>query len=130
MNFIFWVIVQGVADGAFKGYATVKDVLAASPPQGRESWTLEWNETAKSLPFFRMVTARGPMSTRALTFSSLRHNFTSLAQRDGFKDQLRVHGIRGGVANKIDCKFIHYAETTKSLMNCSKSIPGYSRSGS
>jgi hypothetical protein len=53
-------------------------------------------------PFFRMVTPQGPRQDKALTFSSLRHNFTRLAQRDGFKDQLRVHGIRGGVANKID----------------------------
>ncbi|KAG0153469.1 hypothetical protein PDIDSM_2121 [Penicillium digitatum] len=51
-----------------------------------------------------MVTSEGPKATKALTFSSLRHNFTSLAQRDGFKDQLRVHGIRGGIANKIDPK--------------------------
>ncbi|EKV15317.1 hypothetical protein PDIP_40770 [Penicillium digitatum Pd1] len=51
-----------------------------------------------------MVTSEGPKPTKALTFSSLRHNFTSLAQRDGFKDQLRVHGIRGGIANKIDPK--------------------------
>ncbi|KAJ5366659.1 hypothetical protein N7541_000600 [Penicillium brevicompactum] len=104
MSFVFWVIVHGVADGAFKGHVTVTDVLAAKPPKGRESWTLEWNETAKDLPFFRMVTSEGPKSTKALTFSSLRHNFTSLAQRDGFKDQLRVHGIRGGIANKIDPK--------------------------
>ncbi|KAJ5932825.1 hypothetical protein N7516_007314, partial [Penicillium verrucosum] len=104
MSFVFWVIVHGVADGAFKGLATVTEVLAAKPPKGRESWTLEWNETVKDLPFFRMVDSKGPKSTKALTFSSLRHNFTSLAQRDGFKDQLRVHGIRGGVANKIDPK--------------------------
>ncbi|CAG8151922.1 unnamed protein product [Penicillium nalgiovense] len=104
MSFVFWVIVHGVADGAFKGLATVTEVLAAKPPNGRESWTLEWNETTKDLPFFRRVTAQGPDPTKALTFSSLRHNFTTLAQRDGFKDQLRVHGIRGGIANKIDPK--------------------------
>lgn len=106
MSFVFWVIVHGVADGAFKGLATVTEVLAAKPPNGRESWTLEWNETTKDLPFFRRVTAQGPDPTKALTFSSLRHNFTTLAQRDGFKDQLRVHGIRGGIANKIDRKYI------------------------
>ncbi|CAG8297098.1 unnamed protein product [Penicillium salamii] len=105
-SFVFWVIVHGVADGAFKGHTTVTEVLAAKPPKGRESWALEWNETAKDLPFFRMVTSEGPKPTKALTFSSLRHNFTSLAQRDGFKDQLRVHGIRGGIANKIDRKCI------------------------
>ncbi|KAJ5138867.1 uncharacterized protein N7515_003715 [Penicillium bovifimosum] len=104
MSFVFWVIVHGVADGAFKGLATVTEVLAAKPPKGRESWTLEWDETVKNLPFFRMVDSGGPKSSKALTFSSLRHNFTSLAQRDGFKDQLRVHGIRGGIANKIDPK--------------------------
>lgn len=94
MNFAFWVIVHGVADDAFKGLPTVADVLAAEPPEGRESWTLEWSDKAKDLPFFRMVTLEGPHTTRALTFSSLHHNFTSLAQRDCFKDQLRLHGIR------------------------------------
>ena len=39
---------------------------------------------------------------RGLTFSSLHHNFTSLAVWDGFRDRLQVHGIRVEVANKID----------------------------
>ncbi|OKP07148.1 hypothetical protein PENSUB_6108 [Penicillium subrubescens] len=34
----------------------------------------------------------------------MHYNFGSLAQREGFKDQLRVHGIRAGVANCIDPK--------------------------
>lgn len=105
MSFVFWVIVHGVADGAFKGYATVEELLAARPPKGRESWTLQWNEDAKNLPFYRMVTLDGPHASRGLTFSSLHHNFTSLAQRACFRNRLRVHGIRGGVANKIDRKF-------------------------
>ncbi|KAJ5235461.1 uncharacterized protein N7469_004629 [Penicillium citrinum] len=103
-NFVFWVIVHGVADGAFKGLRTVEDVLAVRPPKGRESYTLEWDEGKKGLSFFRMVTPDGPLPQRALTFSSLRHNFTSLAQRECFKDQLRVHGIRANVANCIDPK--------------------------
>ncbi|CAG8416255.1 unnamed protein product [Penicillium salamii] len=49
-----------------------------------------------------MVKSDGPDDSKALTFSSLRHHFSSLAERDGFKDKLRVHGIRGGVANKLD----------------------------
>lgn len=101
---MFWVIVHGVADGAFKGLRTVEDVLAVRPPKGRESYTLEWGEGKKELPFFRMITPDGPLPQRALTFSSLRHNYTSLAQRECFKDQLRVHGIRANVANCIDRK--------------------------
>ncbi|KAJ5865277.1 uncharacterized protein N7529_007193 [Penicillium soppii] len=73
------VIVYGVADGAFKGHASMIEVLAAKPPKGRESLTLEWNETVKNLLFFRMVTSKGPKSIKALTFSLLRYNFTSLA---------------------------------------------------
>lgn len=103
MGFVFWVIVLGIADHAFKGISTVKDLLEQRPPKGRESWTLEWDESAKDRPFFRMVTADGPHPNHALTFSSLRHNFMALAQRVGFRDPLRIHGIRGGVANKIDC---------------------------
>lgn len=37
MSFVFWVIVHGVADGAFKGFDTAEEVLAARPPKGRES---------------------------------------------------------------------------------------------
>lgn len=65
---------------------------------------LEWNQNEKGRPFFRMVTPEGPQWNKVLSFSSLRHNFSSLAQREGFKDRLRVHGICGGDANCIDCK--------------------------
>lgn len=103
MSFVFWVIAQGVADGAFKGLETVDQVLAARPPKGRESWTLHWNQDAANLPFYRMVTLDGPHASKGLTFGSLHHNYTSLAQRACFRNRLRVHGIRGAVANKIDC---------------------------
>ncbi|KAJ5389764.1 uncharacterized protein N7496_000832 [Penicillium cataractarum] len=103
-SFVFWVIVHGVADGAFKGLSTVADVVSVRPPKGRESYTLEWSENAKELPFFRMVTPEGPQREKALSFSSMHWNFTRLAQRECFKDPLRVHGIRGAVANCIDPK--------------------------
>ncbi|BAE64526.1 unnamed protein product [Aspergillus oryzae RIB40] len=51
-----------------------------------------------------MTTSEGPKANEAWTFSSLRHHLTSLAERDGFRDRLRVHGIRGAMANKIDPK--------------------------
>lgn len=66
---------------------------------------LEWTEETKNVPFFRMVTPEGPSKDKALTFASLRHNNMSLARRDRYKDPLRVHGIRGGVANKVDGLF-------------------------
>jgi hypothetical protein len=87
MSFVFWVIVHSDADGAFKGLSTVTDVLAVRPPKGRESYTLEWNENMKDLPFSRMVTREGPQQNKALSFSSMRHNFASLAQREFFKDR-------------------------------------------
>lgn len=101
MNFVLWVIVHGIADGAFKGISSIDELLSKQPPPGRESFTLQWTDRAMDLLFFRMVTPQGPKEDKGLTFSSL-HNFTSLAERDGFKDRLRVHGIRAGVANKID----------------------------
>ncbi|KAJ5783753.1 uncharacterized protein N7518_009430 [Penicillium psychrosexuale] len=104
-NFIFWVIVHEIANNAFKNITNVDKLLAQHLPKGRESWTLEWTEDAKILPFFRMVTPEGPSKNKALTFSSLRHNNIALARRDGFKDPLRVHGIRGGVTNKIDAYY-------------------------
>lgn len=32
MNFVFWVIVHGIADHAFKGISTVTELLAKRPP--------------------------------------------------------------------------------------------------
>ena len=102
MSFVFWVIVHGIADGAFKGISSVDELLSTRPPPGRESFTLQWTDRAQSLPFFRMVTPQGPEEMKGLTFSSLNHNFISLAERDGFQDHLQVHGIREEVANRID----------------------------
>ncbi|KAI9040418.1 uncharacterized protein KD926_008241 [Aspergillus affinis] len=103
-NFVFWVIVHGIADSAFRGISSVDDLLTKRPPVGRESWTLQWSDAAKELPFFRMITPKGPSPDRALTFSAMRHSNTALAEREGFKDTLRIHGIRGEVANRIDPK--------------------------
>ncbi|KAJ5660882.1 uncharacterized protein N7484_000254 [Penicillium longicatenatum] len=103
-SFVFWVIVHGIADGAFKGLDTIEKLLDTKPPSGRESLTLEWTKEAEKLPFFRAVNPEGPSPSEALSFSSLHHNNTCLAKRTGFRDPLRVHGIRGGVANKIDPK--------------------------
>ncbi|KAJ5675025.1 uncharacterized protein N7477_004959 [Penicillium maclennaniae] len=103
-NFVFWVIVHGIADGAFKGISTIEELLAIRPPEGRESWTLRWRQEVQNVPFFRMVNSEGPKQDKALTFSSLRHNNTSLARRNGYKNTLRVHGIRGAVANRIDAR--------------------------
>ncbi|KAA8649640.1 uncharacterized protein ATNIH1004_002311 [Aspergillus tanneri] len=103
-NFVFYVMVAGLADRAFKGIHTVDELLSKVPPKGRESWTLEWEDSAKNLPVLRMVTSDGPDPVRGLTFSSLHHGLTSLAQRECFRDPLRIHGIRGRVASVIDSK--------------------------
>lgn len=96
------MIVLGIADKAFKGIRTVNELLDVRPPAGRESWSLEWEDYAKKLPVLRMVTCDGPDEKRALTFSSLRHQLLGLSQREGFRDVLRIHGIRGELANKAD----------------------------
>ncbi|KAF7137127.1 hypothetical protein CNMCM5793_007191 [Aspergillus hiratsukae] len=101
-NFVFYVMVAGIADKAFRGIRTANELLDKRPPKGRESWTLEWEAHVQNLPVLRMVTADGPHPDRALTFSSIRHHFTSLAQRACFRNRLRIHRIRGGVANAID----------------------------
>ena len=103
MNFVFWVIVHGIADGTFKGISSVDELLSKWPPPGRESFMLQWTDYASELPFFCKVTSQGPEKKKGLMFSSLYYNFTSLTEQDGFKDCLQVHGIRVGVANKIDC---------------------------
>lgn len=54
-----------------------------------------------NMPFFRMASPNGARE-KGLTFSSFHHTLINLARRDGYKDRVRVHGIRGGVANKVD----------------------------
>lgn len=56
-HFVFWVIVHGIADGAFKGILSVDELLSKQLPPGRESFTLQWMDRAKDLPFFHMVLA-------------------------------------------------------------------------
>ncbi|KKZ61741.1 hypothetical protein EMCG_03770 [[Emmonsia] crescens] len=101
-NFMFWLMTVGLADQAFKGIQTLDKLLDVRPPRGRESLTFEWENRVENLTVFRMVTSQGPDKSKALSFSSLRHHYKSLSQRDSFRDPLRVHGIRGGVANKLD----------------------------
>jgi hypothetical protein len=110
-------MVCGIADNAFKGIWTLDKLLEKTPPKGRESWTLEWTERARRLPVFCMVAASGPHPSRALTFSSLRNYYTSLAKRAYFRDTLRIHGVRAGTANAIDRKLTYSLKQT-SLGRC------------
>lgn len=96
------MIVLGITDRAFKGIQTVDELLEKTPPKGWESWTLQWREEVLNLPVFRMVHSDGLSATAALTFSSIQHDFTSLSQQACFQNTLRIHGIRGGVANAVD----------------------------
>ena len=41
MNFVFWVIVHGIADGTFKGISLVDELLLKQPLPGKESFTLQ-----------------------------------------------------------------------------------------
>lgn len=51
-SFVFWVIVYGIVDGAFKGILSVDELLSKQLPPGRESFTLQWMDCAKdSLSF-------------------------------------------------------------------------------
>lgn len=102
-NFVFWLMVIGLASHAFKKIRTVDDLLAVRP-KGRESLSFEWENNARDLPVLRKVSANGADPTHALTFSSLRHHYISLAKRACFRDPLRIHGIRGGVATSLDDK--------------------------
>ncbi|KAJ5336226.1 uncharacterized protein N7506_004248 [Penicillium brevicompactum] len=88
LNFVFWVIVHNVADGAFKNLTNLDDILT--------------KEQYLQQPFFRIVISNKPDPIKSLTFSSLKHHFTSLTKRDGFRDKLRVYGIRGGMINRLD----------------------------
>ena len=100
---MFYLMAVGLADQAFKGIRTMDKLLDVRPPRGRESLSFEWEYCVKDLPVFRMVTSQGPDKTKAMTFASLRHNYSFLAKRTSFRDPLCVHGIRRGVVNKLDC---------------------------
>jgi hypothetical protein len=73
-------MVTGIVDKAFRSIRTIDELLDKKPLKGRDSWTLEWEAHAQTLPILRMVTTDGPYPTHALTFSLIQHHFTSLAQ--------------------------------------------------
>ena len=48
-----------------------------------------------------MASSNGAHKSRALTFATLRDQIVSLGKRVGYRDIVRIHAIRAGVANKI-----------------------------
>lgn len=87
------MIVHGIADHAFKGLNTFEDVLQVRPSNGRESWTLQWNESFANLPFFCMASPDGPQK-KGLTLSSFHHTLINLARRDGYKDRVDTKEVQ------------------------------------
>ncbi|RDL31538.1 Uncharacterized protein BP5553_09747 [Venustampulla echinocandica] len=98
----FWVLASlAIADNAIKGFKTLDDLEKARVPDGRDSWELEWEEDARDLPILRMATAEGVHKYRALTYAALWNQIVSLGIRAGYRDSVKIHAIRAGVANKI-----------------------------
>ncbi|KFY94199.1 hypothetical protein V500_03389 [Pseudogymnoascus sp. VKM F-4518 (FW-2643)] len=62
---------------------------------------LEWKEEALKLPVLRMASAKGVDQSKALTYAALWNQIVPLGYEIGYRDSLKIHAIRAGVANKI-----------------------------
>ena len=100
-NGLMFFFALAIADNALKGYETLDELLKARLPKERDSWELEWKENACDLPVLRMASAKGVNKTRALTYAALWNQIVSLGNRVGYRDAVKIHAIRAGVANKI-----------------------------
>ncbi|KFY31298.1 hypothetical protein V493_01231, partial [Pseudogymnoascus sp. VKM F-4281 (FW-2241)] len=93
--------ISRIADNAIKGYDTLDALMKARLPEGRDSWELEWKEEARELPVLRMASPKGVEKIRALTYAALWNQVVHLGYEIGYRDPLKIHAIRAGVANKI-----------------------------
>lgn len=107
-NGVMFFFTMAIADNAFKHFETLEKLLKARVPRGRDSWTLKWKDEALDRPVLRMVSSNGVHENRALTFASLRDQIVSLGKRAGYRDNVKIHAIRAGVANKIKGEFNLY----------------------
>ncbi|KFY57135.1 hypothetical protein V496_06525 [Pseudogymnoascus sp. VKM F-4515 (FW-2607)] len=100
-NGLMFFFALAIADNAIKGYDTLDALMKARLPEGRDSWELEWKEEARELPVLRMASAKGVDKIRALTYAALWNQVVPLGYEIGYRDSLKIHAIRAGVANKI-----------------------------
>ncbi|KAI9746641.1 MAG: hypothetical protein M1818_000355 [Claussenomyces sp. TS43310] len=100
-NGLMFFFALAIADNAVKGYDTLDALMKARLPEGRDSWELEWKEEARELPVLRMASAKGVDKIRALTYAALWNQVVPLGYEIGYRDSLKIHAIRAGVANKI-----------------------------
>jgi hypothetical protein len=101
-NGLMYFFALALADRAFKCYQTAEELINARLPDSRDSWKLEWKDEVLELPVLRMASAKGIHGSQALTYAALWNQIVSLGSRVGYRDPVKIHAIRAGVANKID----------------------------
>jgi hypothetical protein len=94
-----------IADNALKGFETLDALMKARLPRERDSWELEWKDEARDIPVLRMASAKGVSESKALTYAALWNQIVALGSRVGYRDAVKIHAIRAGVANKIVGEF-------------------------
>jgi len=68
---MFWVIVYGIADSAFKGLEMVEKLLSTKPPKGRELLTLKWTQNDPLWSFQSLYSAHLVPHTKLLIDDAL-----------------------------------------------------------
>ena len=106
-NGLMFFFSMAIADNAIKGFATLDALMKAHVPEGKDSWELRWNKEALELPVLRMASAKGVDKSKALTYAALWNQVVSLGHDVGYRDALKIHAIRAGVANKIRGESVH-----------------------
>lgn len=94
-----------LADHAFKDIEDIHALQKVKLPEGRDSWQIEWKACVLDLPVLRMAPSETE-DRRALSYAALWSQLVELGKRVGYRDAVKVHNIRRGVANKLDSMLI------------------------
>ncbi|KAI9848893.1 MAG: hypothetical protein M1837_006409 [Sclerophora amabilis] len=98
---ILFFLAIALADGAFKRFDTLEKIMHASILKGRSTWTLEYKQQWLETPVLRTASS-GTLLDRPLQYSTAWDQVKQLGRRVGYKDNLRIHSFRRGVANLAD----------------------------
>ncbi len=96
---------MALADGAFKDYSTLEEILELEPPADQNIWHVEWKDSVLDTPVFRKVSLDGP-TDEIQTSSSYDQQLSAVGHRAGYKVNITVHAARREALVKADGKLL------------------------
>ena len=101
VNPVAFILAIALADGAFRDYATLDEILAIEPPSDEAIWQVEWKESILDTPFCRAITSRG-LSSNIQTANSFGDQLARLGKRSGHERNITIHAVRREALIKAD----------------------------